>query len=152
MRRLTISVDDSLADEFDALVDKLGYLSRSEAFRDLLRKEVEDRRIKSGAAQFCVATVSYVYNHHKRDLAGRLTSIQHEHHEIILATTHAHLDHDNCIETVLLRGPTPAVVRLAEAIVAETGVRHGKVHLIPVDMAIGRGKRGYRHMDIHPKT
>lgn len=152
MRRLTISLEDALADEFDKVADSSGYRTRSEAFRDLLRRELEQRRLQTGAAAFCVANLCYVYDHHKRKLSSRLAAIQHEHHDIIMATTHVHMDHDNCIETVLLRGPTKEVVHLAEAIIAETGVRHGKVHLVPIDMEFGRGKPGHPHVHFHPKT
>jgi len=152
MRRLTISLDEPLAEEFDSLVDTLGYGNRSEAYRDLLRKELEERRVRGGGAPFCVANVSYVYNHHKRELSSRLAAIQHDHHDLVLATTHAHLDHHDCIETVLLRGPTAKVVELAESIVAETGVRHGKINLIPVDIDIRHARQGGLHITVHPKS
>ncbi len=152
MRRVTISLDDSLAAEFDKVSNGLGYQTRSEAVRDLLRKELEQRRLRSAGAPYCVANLCYVYNHHTRELASRLAEIQHDHHEIILATTHVHMDHENCIETVLLRGPTPEVVKLAEAIIAERGVRHGQVHLVPVEKQ--KGHPGTRHPHVHfrPKT
>jgi CopG family transcriptional regulator, nickel-responsive regulator len=97
MRRLTISVDEALADTFDRLVSERGYENRSEAFRDLLRDELDKKRLLVGTAKYCVGVLSYVYNHHERDLARRLTIMQHEHHDVTVATLHAHLDHDNCM-------------------------------------------------------
>lgn len=133
MRRLTISVDDDLADAFDQLVERKGYVNRSEAFRDLVRKELGQAELATGAARWCVATVSYLFDHHERQLAARLTEAQHEHHDVAVATQHIHLDHDNCLETVILKGPIDAVRACADGIISQTGVRHGNVHLVPLE-------------------
>jgi len=145
MRRLTISVDEALADTFDQLVSAKGYENRSEAFRDLLRHELDQKRRQVGDAKYCVGVLSYVYNHHERDLPRRLTVIQHKHHDVTVATLHAHLDHDNCIESVILRGPTTAVVTFAQAVIAEKGVRHGEFRPIPVDAGTPR-HHGHQHL------
>lgn len=149
MRRLTISVDDELADTFDRLVAEKGYENRSEAFRDLLRDALDKKRLEIGAAKFCVGVLSYIYNHHERELPRRLTQIQHGHHDVTVATLHAHLDHDNCIESVILRGPTEAVVAFAEGIIAEKGVRHGEFRPIPVDVG---NARHHAHQHLRPYT
>lgn len=149
MRRLTISVDDELADTFDRLVAERGYENRSEAFRDLLRRELDAQRLEAGDAKFCVGVLSYVYNHHERELPRRLTSMQHDQHDVTVASLHAHLDHDNCIESVLLRGPTAAVVSFAQAIIAEKGVRHGEFRPIPVDTG---GAAHHTHRHLRPYT
>jgi CopG family nickel-responsive transcriptional regulator len=148
MKRLTMSLDDELAEAFESLVRSRGYENRSEAFRDLLRQDLSQVRLREQPGQPCVATLSYVYNHHQRQLAKRLTDLQHEHHELTVATTHAHLDHDHCIETVILRGPTPEVRRFAERLIAERGVRHGNLNLVPVDL------KSTRHNHVHsmPRT
>jgi len=164
MRRLTISMEDDLADTFDRLMKEKGYQSRSEAFRDLLRGALGKETVDHGKAQDCVGSLSYVYNHHERQLAGRLATMHHEHHDLTVSTMHAHLDHDNCIETVILRGPTAVVMSFAESVIAEKGVRHGKFNLIPVETDGGgrahhhqhgpvRG-HGHRHAHVHvrPKT
>lgn len=151
MRRMTISLEEGLARKFDEMVRRKGYQNRSEAFRDLLRRELDEKRMEAGAAKYCVANVSYVYNHHERQLATRLTALQHANHDVMLSTMHAHLDHDNCIETVILQGPTVAVTRFAEALIAETGVRHGKINLVPVEVQNAYVKHR-RHGHIHPDT
>lgn len=149
MRRLTISVDDDLADTFDQLVARKGYLNRSEAFRDLVRKALDEAELAPGRAQWCVATVSYVYDHHERQLSNRLTQIQHRHHNVALATLHVHLDHENCLETVVLKGRMGDVRATAEGMIAQTGVRHGSVHLVPVEIHDdGHHQPGHSH--IHP--
>jgi len=148
MRRLTISLEDELAEQFDRLVSEKGYQSRSEAFRDLLRGQVGADRFREGDAKYCVGALSYVYNHHERQLASRLANMHHQHHDVTVSTMHAHLDHDNCIETVLVRGPTRTVVAFAEAVIAETGVRHGKLNLVPVKTETGDAK--HRHIHLRP--
>ena len=132
MRRITISVNDDLADEFDRLLDQRGYQNRSEAFRDLVRGALEADRLASDSATHCVACVSYVYNHHERDLASRMTAAHHAHHDLSVSTMHVHLDHDHCLEAAILRGPTAAVKRFSQLLIAERGVRHGQVNLVPV--------------------
>lgn len=133
MKRLTMSLDDDLADAFDALVQERGYENRSEAFRDLLRHDLGHQRQLERPDGPCVATLSYVYHHHQRQLAMRLTDMQHAHHDLTVATTHAHLDLDQCIETVILRGRTDAVQAFAQSVIAQPGVIHGQLHLVPVD-------------------
>jgi CopG family transcriptional regulator, nickel-responsive regulator len=142
MKRLTISLDDDLADAFEALVRARGYENRSEAFRDLLRQDLSQVRLSESPDEPCVATLSYVYDHHQRQLAMRLTDLQHDHHELTIATTHAHLDHDHCVETVILRGRTDAVRHFAEHLIAQPGVTHGQLHLVPMAM---RREHGHDH-------
>ena len=147
MERFTISLDEKLASEFDRLIRERGYLNRSEAVRDMLRGKLDALRLQEAQAPFCVACLSYVYNHHERDLAERLTGLQHDHHDLVVASTHVHLDHDNCLETVMLRGKTEVVRRFADALIAERGVRHGQVNLVPVDADAGHG-----HVHSHPTS
>jgi CopG family nickel-responsive transcriptional regulator len=159
MERFTISIDEDLAREFDALIARRGYSNRSEAIRDLLRSHLESARLGGAAGTYCVANLSYVYNHHERDLAERLTELQHGHHDLTVATMHAHLDHDNCLESVILKGPTGHVRAFADALVAERGVRHGQVNVVSVEMGQGRHSHGYApagraapHLHLKPKS
>ncbi len=133
MERFTISLDDKLATAFDALIAARGYRNRSEAVRDLLRGEMDRTRIVNAPKGDCVASLSYVYNHHERDLAERVTALQHDHHDLTVSTMHVHLDHDHCLETVILKGEVRAVQRFADAVCAERGVRHGQVNVISVE-------------------
>jgi CopG family nickel-responsive transcriptional regulator len=159
MERFTISLDEDLAREFDRLIAERGYKNRSEAVRDLLRGQLEAARQGREAAGQCVANLSYVYNHHERDLGERLTELQHGHHDLTVATMHAHLDHDNCLESVILKGPTARVRAFAEALTAERGVRHGSLNVVSVDVAQGSHAHGYAprgqaraHLHIKPKS
>jgi len=143
MERFTISLDEDLAREFDALITQRGYSNRSEAFRDLLRNHLEKARQGGEKEGYCVASLSYVFNHHERDLAERLTGLQHGHHDLTVATMHAHLDHDNCLECAILKGPVRQVRAFADALMAERGVRHGQANFVSVDLDHGRHSHGY---------
>jgi len=142
MERFTISLDDALAQEFDRLIAERGYDNRSEAVRDILRGHLDRLRESRDVDGPCVATLSYVYNHHERELAERLIELQHAHHDLTLSTMHAHLDHDHCIETVILKGPARTVRRFADALVAERGVRHGQLNLVMLES-------GHAHAHAH---
>lgn len=132
MERFTISLDDELAHAFDHLIAERGYGNRSEAVRDVLRAHLARLQEGRDAEGPCVANLSYVYNHHERDLSDRLARLQHDHHAMTLATTHVHLDHDQCIETVLLKGPASEVRRFADRLMAERGVHHGQLNVVMV--------------------
>lgn len=142
MERFTISLDDKLATEFDALIAARGYGNRSEAVRDMLRSELDRLRIVNAPKGDCIACLSYVFNHHELDLAERLVSIQHDHHDLTVSSMHVHLDHEHCLETVILRGEVRAVQRFADSICAERGVHHGNVNIVSLeeDVAPSRGK------------
>ena len=134
MQRVTISLDDDLAAQFDVIVGERRYASRSEAMRDLVRELFDKERLASaGRVGTCVASLSYVYDHRIRSLAQRLLDMQHDHHTLVVATTHIILDHQSSLETVLLRGPTADVDALADQIIAERGVRFGAVNVISVE-------------------
>jgi CopG family nickel-responsive transcriptional regulator len=152
MERFTISLDDKLAAEFDAWIADRGYANRSEAVRDLLRAELERTRQQADASRHCIACLSYVFNHHERDLMERITALQHRHHDLGLATMHAHLDHDHCLETVILRGPTAAVRRFADSLCAERGVHHGKLNLISVEQHQPHRHGAGAHLHVKPAT
>jgi CopG family nickel-responsive transcriptional regulator len=156
MERFTISLDETLAREFDRLIERRGYASRSEAVRDLLRGVLEEQRLAGGQPGHCVASLSYVYNHHERELAERLTHLQHEQHDLTAATMHVHLDHEHCLETVVLRGATGAVRAFAQQIMAERGVRHGQVNLVSVELDERRHAHrhapGHAHVHLKPRS
>lgn len=133
MERFTISLDASLAAQFDELIAARAYRNRSEAVRDLIRGAIEGEHQRQVPSGHCVANLSYVYNHHERELAERLTALQHDHHDLTVAALHSHLDHDHCLESVILKGPTAKVRQFADALMAERGVRHGQLNVIALE-------------------
>jgi CopG family transcriptional regulator, nickel-responsive regulator len=152
MERFTISLSDSLAADFDSWLQAHGYTNRSEGVRDLLRKVISTERINQNQAEHAIATISYVYNHHERSLAERLTDLQHSAHDLVISSTHVHLDHDNCLESLFLRGSTKIIQDFAQMLSAEPGVRHSVINLIPAQIH----EEGHNHHDhnhhthIHP--
>lgn len=126
LSRIGVAIDTDLLERFDQLIAKRGYTNRSEAFRDLIRDAmIEQHAAKPDALVF--GTLTLVYDHHVRRLSEKLTDIQHEHHHNILSTLHVHLDHDNCLEVIVLKGKSAAVQRLADALIATKGVKHGRL-------------------------
>jgi CopG family nickel-responsive transcriptional regulator len=152
MRRITITLDGPLVERFEAFRKKRGYGNRSEAFRDLLREKLDSEQLARTADGDCLATLIYVYNHHERALATRMTRIQHEHHDLTVSTLHVHLDHDNCMETVVLRGNVARVQGFANAVTAQPGVRHARLHILPVTVreqthAHGASRHPHSHLE-----
>jgi CopG family nickel-responsive transcriptional regulator len=137
MQRITITLDDDLMDELDAMIAAHGYQNRSEAIRDLTRAGMAQAAQDKGSVKGtesdgeCVAALVYVYDHAARDLSRRLVDTYHHHHDLSLATLHVHLDDDNCMEVTALRGAVKEVQHFADHIIAERGVKHGRVVMMP---------------------
>ncbi|MGE3245259.1 MAG: nickel-responsive transcriptional regulator NikR [Beijerinckiaceae bacterium] len=148
MQRVTISLDDAMAGAIDEFMASSGYSNRSEAIRDLLRASIVRAQDKTQQSEDCIAAVSYVYDYDGRDLAMRLDRAQHEHHDLTISSMRARLDHHHCIEVTLLKGRTEAVRKLAEATLAERGVRFGQINLVPI-RSDGHSHSHGEHGDTH---
>ncbi|HAR63905.1 MAG: nickel-responsive transcriptional regulator NikR [Candidatus Margulisiibacteriota bacterium] len=126
--RFGVSIEKELLDKFDILIDQKGYTNRSEALRDLIRdslaqKDQEDKTKES------TGTISIVYDHHTHELTHKLTAIQHDYHELINSTIHIHLDHHNCLEVIVVKGPIARLESLANNLASVKGVKTGKLTL-----------------------
>jgi CopG family nickel-responsive transcriptional regulator len=152
MQRITITLDDELMTELDRVIQRRGYQNRSEALRDLARAGIRQAAQEFSASQECVAALVYVYDHEARELSKRLTRSFHDHHDLSLAAMHVHLDHDSCMEVAVLRGQTHEVEHLADHVIAERGVRHGRVVMIPVELENQKhahgGEPSHRHLHV----
>ena len=126
LSRIGVAIDSDLLSQFDALIQQRGYSNRSEAFRDLIRDELVEKTWESPDSSV-VGTVTLVYDHHVRLLNEKLTGIQHDHHHSVLSTLHVHLDHDNCLEVLVVRGKSAAVRMLADTLISTKGVKHGRL-------------------------
>jgi len=126
LSRIGVSIDADLLRRFDSFIADKGYENRSEAFRDLIRDRLVDSAV-IGPNALVVGTVTLIYDHHTRLLPEKLTDIQHENHDIIISTLHAHLDHENCLEVIVLRGKSRDVQRLADRLISTKGVQHGRL-------------------------
>ena len=128
LARIGIAIPEELLEEFDRLIERRGYATRSEAVRDLVRKELVDEIAASPNAEV-YGTVTLIYDHHARLLLDKLTEIQHRYHDAIISSLHVHLDHNNCLEVILVRGKSTLVQKLADTLIATKGVKHGRFML-----------------------
>lgn len=132
MQRITVSLDDDIMDLIDTYQVEHGVANRSEAVRDLVRTAIAVEHRKSAALDtFCVASLTYAYDPHSRDLATRVHAMHQGRHDLTVAALHVHLDHHTCLEVVALKGPVQQVRALADAVTRERGVRHGHLHVVP---------------------
>ena len=125
--RFGVSLEKGLLEKFDALIAERGYASRSEAFRDLIRGSLIEKEWKAG--EDVAGAVTLVYDHHRKDLVGRIIDIQHEFHHLIISAQHIHLDYDHCLEIIAVRGPAADAERLADSLRSIKGVKHGTVSM-----------------------
>lgn len=132
MQRVTITLDNALVAEIDQFMAERGYQNRSEAMRDLARAGLSEAASNQSATGQCVAAIVYTFQHSVRELAKRLTKTFHEHHDMSVSSLHVHLDHDNCLEVNVLRGDADAIRHVAEHVIAERGVKHGHVVMLPI--------------------
>ncbi len=132
--RFGVSLDADLLADFDALCAKYGYVNRSEAIRDRLRAALVEEEAESGEES--AGTLTLVYDHHRSDLAQRLTEEQHDAHNLIVASLHVHLDHHNCLEVLVLRGAGRDIGAFARRLLSIKGVLHGKFILTGAGNAV----------------
>jgi CopG family transcriptional regulator, nickel-responsive regulator len=149
MQRITITIDDDLAQDIDKLAEERGYQNRSETVRDLVRAGIAHTRAGDTPTAECVASVVYVYGQGTRELPKRLAHAFQDQHDLSVATLRVALDHDNCLEVAVLKGNTAEVERFAERIIAERGVRHGRVVIIPAEIESERHAHGERRPHPH---
>jgi CopG family transcriptional regulator, nickel-responsive regulator len=126
LSRIGIALDSDLLAKFAALIES-GYTNRSEAFRDLIRAELLQKSLESPASRV-IGTLTLVYDHHVRLLQEKLTELQHQHHHSILSTLHIHLDHDHCLEVVVVSGKLAELQALADTLTSTKGVKHGQAN------------------------
>jgi len=126
LTRTGIAIDDDLLARFDRFIAKQGYANRSEAFRDLIRDRLVGAAIEAPEAHV-VGTITLIYDHHSRLLPDKLMNLQHEHHDAVIATTHVHLDHNTCLEVLVVKGQAKQVQKLADLLIGTKGVRHGRL-------------------------
>ena len=124
--RFGVSIEPDLIKKFDKTIKKEGYANRSEAIRDLIRKNLIEEKNKNPDEE-AIGTLTMIYDHHTGTLTNRLLDLQHDHHNEILSTTHIHIDHHNCLEVLVLKGKTGNIQKLADNIKALKGIKHGEL-------------------------
>jgi CopG family nickel-responsive transcriptional regulator len=127
--RLSFSIDPVLAERFEDMVRREDYANRSEFFRDMIRERMVAEEWQGDDAAEAVGTITLVYDHHARGVNEKLTELQHDHHDAILASTHVHLDHDLCAEVIICHG-SPSVIRaICDRLRQQRGVLHGALSM-----------------------
>ncbi len=125
LTRTGVSLEEDLLEQFDRVIARRGYKNRSEAIRDLIRESLVAEAVDKNKQ--IVATLSMIYDHHRPNLSNKLNEIQHHSHGSVLAATHVHLDADNCLEVVIMKGRSGEIQHLADHMLAMRGVKHGKL-------------------------
>jgi CopG family nickel-responsive transcriptional regulator len=123
--RFSVSMDSALLDRFDRMRQQAGYENRSEALRDIIRDALVKEEWQRD--EEIVGTITLVYDHHHRELSDQLMQVQHDCLDAIVSTMHIHLDHDNCLEVIVVRGKSSKVQGIADALIRNRGVKHGKL-------------------------
>ncbi len=124
--RFSVSLNKRLLQELDHMCREKGYDNRSLAIADMVRAHLVEHRQQMGKGEIA-GSITLVYDHHKHHLQDLLTDLQHEHREVIISALHCHLDHDNCLEILAVRGKAADIKRLADELIAARGVKHGKL-------------------------
>ena len=130
IERIGVSLEKKLLAKFDKVIEEQGYQSRSEAIRDLVRRQICEKTLENPKAK-AVAAVCIVYDHHSTKLMQKLTSLQHSHLLKTISSIHIHLDHHNCMEIIVLKGAVKDINNVADNILSQKGVKLGKLNLIP---------------------
>jgi CopG family nickel-responsive transcriptional regulator len=133
--RFGVSLEKPLFERFDALIRERQYTNRSEALRDLIRRELVQREWREGGE--VAGAITLIYDHHQRDVISKVTDTQHGFQGVIISTQHIHLDHHNCLEIIAARGKAEEVQRLADALISIKGVRHATLSMSSTGREIG---------------
>lgn len=121
--RFGISLEKDLLDKFDQIIRGKNYVNRSEAFRDLIRQELVKKEWRVGKE--VVGAITLIYNHRKRELLNKITDTQHDFQKLIISTQHIHLNHNNCLEIIAVKGSPKEVQKLSDTLISTKGVKHG---------------------------
>jgi CopG family nickel-responsive transcriptional regulator len=136
--RLSFSIDTALAEVFEEMVRRSDYGNRSEFFRDMIRQRLVEEEWEIGEDE-AVATITLVYDHHARGVHVKLTDLQHDHHDVILATTHVHLDHHLCAEVIICRGRPEVIRSICDRLRQQKGVLHGALSISSASLRLEAG-------------
>ena len=125
--RFGVSIPDALLKKYDQLVTRKGYPNRSEALRDLIREKLVEKEWEAHEEVEVAGSLVLVYDHHTKGLTERLLTIQHQYHQIIMSTMHIHLDMDNCLEVLVIKGNNQKVRELTDQLTVVKGIKHAKL-------------------------
>ncbi len=127
--RFGVSIEQDLLENYDRLIAERGYATRSEALRDLIREALIQQKIEMKSQTQALGSLTLVYDHHASNLLQEMTQIQHNFHELILSVMHLHVNHNDCLEVIALRGVVAEIVALANGLLSLKGIKNGKLFI-----------------------
>jgi CopG family nickel-responsive transcriptional regulator len=151
LNRIGIAIDSELLERFDRFLERSGYTNRSEAFRDLIRDRLVSEQT-SAPSSIVVGSVTLIYDHHAHGVGEKLTELQHAYHHLVVSTTHAHLDHDSCLEVLIVHGKSSEVDQFSDRLIGLKGVQHGRlVKTVPAQGLDENKKTPHKHTHKRPR-
>jgi CopG family nickel-responsive transcriptional regulator len=139
--RFSISVDEELLQSYDQLINGQGYENRSEALRDCMRDALVKSHLETlpenGEA---LGSLTLVYDHHARELNDKMNELQHDHHNLVVSVLHVHVNHDDCMEVIVLRGAVREIRALSDGLLSLKGVKHGRLFVTLPSQQIAKQK------------
>ncbi|MGV8057572.1 MAG: nickel-responsive transcriptional regulator NikR [Smithellaceae bacterium] len=132
--RFGVSMEEELLQKFDNLISRRKYTNRSEALRDMVRQELLKQEWEAGGE--VAGAITYIYDHHTRELLGKITDIQHDNQAVIISSQHIHIDHHNCLEIITVKGRTKEITKLSDSLKAIKGVRHCALSIAEMEYTI----------------
>jgi CopG family transcriptional regulator, nickel-responsive regulator len=131
VKRFGVSLEDHLLESLDEFVVENAFPNRSQAIRNLIEKNLVEKKWKCN--NIVAGAIVLMYDHHKRELTSKSTELQHDYHRLILSVQHVHLDHHNCLETIIVKGKAQELTQLGEKLIAMKGIKHGKLVMSATD-------------------
>lgn len=125
LKRFGVSLEEDLLSELDLFVEEGMYSNRSQAIRFLIEKNIVEKKWKCNHE--VAGAIVLLYDHHKRDISQKSNSVQHDHHNLVLSSQHVHLSHDNCLETIIVKGKAKELTEFADKLIGLKGIIHGKL-------------------------
>lgn len=152
--RFGVSAEEELLQSFDRLINSQGYENRSEAIRDLMRDALVKSQIEaSPETSEVLGSLTLVYDHHARELNDKMNELQHNHYNLVVSVLHVHINHDDCMEVIVLRGAVREIRELSDGLLSLRGVKHGQLFItLPAQQMVGRTATSNGHASIHNHT
>ena len=149
--RFGVSAEEELLQNFDRLISSQGYANRSEALRDLMRDALVKSRLESAPEDDEVlGSLTLVYDHHASELNDKMNELQHDHHDLVVSVLHVHVNHDDCMEVIVLRGVIREIRALSDGLLSLKGVKHGRLFVtLPAQQMVGRKATSNGHAHSH---
>ncbi len=148
LSRFGVSVEEELLESFDQLIAGQGYVNRSEALRDLMRDALVKSRLETSPENGeALGSLTLVYDHHASELNDKMNELQHDHHDLVVSVLHVHVNHDDCMEVIVLRGAIREIRRLSDGLLSLKGVKHGRLFVtLPAQEMVGRKATANGHV------